>query len=61
LTVTAEGIETEDQRDFLVAIGSNHLQGYYLSKPLTEQKTAELIEAGARSLSDASMLNLARG
>ncbi|MET0502043.1 MAG: EAL domain-containing protein [Candidatus Binatia bacterium] len=34
LEVTAEGVETKDQEDFLVAVGCNHLQGYHLSKPI---------------------------
>jgi diguanylate cyclase (GGDEF)-like protein len=61
LTVTAEGIETEDQKDFLVAIGSNHLQGFYLSKPLPEGKVTELIEAGSSIFAGASTLSMARG
>ena len=33
LDVTAEGVETEDQRRFLQAVGCHHLQGYYFSRP----------------------------
>lgn len=35
VAVTAEGVETEDQRDFLVAIGCSDLQGYLLSPPVS--------------------------
>ena len=35
MLVTAEGVETELQRDFLVACGCHELQGYLLSRPLT--------------------------
>lgn len=31
---TAEGVETEGQRDFLVAAGCNDLQGFLLSRPM---------------------------
>ena len=31
---TAEGVETEGQRDFLIAAGCNDLQGFLLSRPL---------------------------
>jgi len=34
LEVTAEGVETEAQRDFLKGLGCNHYQGFLLSKPL---------------------------
>jgi EAL domain-containing protein (putative c-di-GMP-specific phosphodiesterase class I) len=35
LTLHAEGIETEAQRDFLVKAGSHRAQGYAIAKPLT--------------------------
>jgi diguanylate cyclase (GGDEF)-like protein len=34
MSVTAEGVETEDQQKFLEAHGCNSLQGYYLGKPM---------------------------
>lgn len=34
LSTTAEGVETEGQRDFLVAAGCNDLQGFLLSRPV---------------------------
>ncbi len=34
LEVTAEGVETEEQADFLKALDCERLQGYYFSKPL---------------------------
>jgi diguanylate cyclase (GGDEF)-like protein len=33
VSTTAEGVETEGQRDFLVASGCTDLQGYYFSRP----------------------------
>ncbi len=34
ISTTAEGVETEYQRDFLAALGCTDLQGYFFSKPL---------------------------
>jgi EAL domain-containing protein (putative c-di-GMP-specific phosphodiesterase class I) len=34
MQVTAEGVETELQRDFLVSCGCQELQGFLFSKPL---------------------------
>jgi diguanylate cyclase (GGDEF)-like protein len=34
IETTAEGVETQGQRDFLVAIGCNDLQGYLFSRPV---------------------------
>ena len=33
--VVAEGVETEQQRAFLLRLGCDHIQGYHLSHPLT--------------------------
>lgn len=35
MEVIAEGVETQGQRDHLIAIGCDAFQGYYYSKPLT--------------------------
>ena len=45
LTVTAEGVETARQRDFLKAAGCNEFQGYLFSEPVTEEEIAETIAA----------------
>lgn len=34
ISTTAEGVETEYQRDFLAALGCTDLQGYFFSKPV---------------------------
>ena len=39
MSVTAEGVETVDQRDALIGFGCEHLQGFLFDKPL---KDAEL-------------------
>ncbi|MDX1914947.1 MAG: EAL domain-containing protein [Methylophilus sp.] len=37
LSVVAEGIETEEQRDALQTTGCDQMQGYYFSRPIPEQ------------------------
>jgi EAL domain-containing protein (putative c-di-GMP-specific phosphodiesterase class I) len=34
LGVIAEGVETQDQQDFLAASGCHAYQGYFISRPL---------------------------
>jgi EAL domain-containing protein (putative c-di-GMP-specific phosphodiesterase class I) len=41
LTVIAEGVETEAQRDFLAELGCHNYQGYLFSRPLTLQAFEE--------------------
>jgi diguanylate cyclase (GGDEF)-like protein/PAS domain S-box-containing protein len=43
LVVTAEGVETKEQRIFLSATGCTELQGYLFSKPLSETALGELL------------------
>lgn len=38
LSVVAEGVETAEQRDFLLELGARYAQGFYFSKPLTAQE-----------------------
>jgi diguanylate cyclase (GGDEF)-like protein len=47
LEVVAEGIETEDQRDQLAALGVDTGQGYLFSPPLDADAVHMLLEAGA--------------
>lgn len=42
LQVTAEGVETTEQRDHLAALGCHELQGYLLSRPLAPADFAAL-------------------
>lgn len=43
LTVIAEGVETKEQLDFLMKLGCNYIQGYYLSKPLKAKEMTQLL------------------
>ena len=36
--IVAEGVETEEQMDSLVELGCDYLQGYYYSKPISEEE-----------------------
>lgn len=43
MTVVAEGIETQEQMEFLTSIGCERLQGYYISRPGPAQEIAPVI------------------
>jgi diguanylate cyclase len=45
LEVTAEGVETEEQRRFLQAVGCHFLQGYLFSKPISADAIDEMLRA----------------
>jgi predicted signal transduction protein with EAL and GGDEF domain len=49
LTVTAEGVETAAQYDFLEAAGCNTMQGYLFSRPLPEEEVDHLISVGKQA------------
>jgi diguanylate cyclase (GGDEF)-like protein len=49
MTVTAEGVETEDQRSRLVAAGCHSLQGFYHGRPGVEGAIDDLIKLASRS------------
>ena len=44
----AEGVETEEQLDFLRAEGCDRLQGYYFSKPLPAEQLEAFVRAAGR-------------
>ena len=45
LDVIAEGIETQADRDALVALGCTHLQGYFFARPMPEAQFVEWLRA----------------
>ncbi len=50
LKVVAEGVETEEQFDYLNGLGCDQIQGHLLSTPLPSEKIEELLH-GAKDLS----------
>ena len=44
MKVTAEGVETLQQRSILSALACDQLQGYLLSRPVTQEKLNELLD-----------------
>jgi len=47
LTVTAEGVETELQRIFLLTAGCNEMQGYLFSKPISDKQVTRMLSRTA--------------
>ena len=45
-SVTAEGVETKEQADFLKSIACDEIQGYYYSRPLPPEALEEFLENG---------------
>ncbi len=50
MKVVAEGVETKEQRDFLLSNNCDELQGYLFSPPVPEDKFSELLEKGMYSI-----------
>lgn len=46
LEVIAEGVETNDQLDYLINSACDSVQGYLISKPLEEKQLAQILENG---------------
>lgn len=44
LTTVAEGVETREERDYLITEGCDVLQGYYYSRPLQEEDVLRYLE-----------------
>lgn len=49
LKITAEGVETQDQFEYIKAQGCNEIQGYYFSRPVPAAALAELLQTGVKS------------
>ena len=50
LDIAAEGVEREEQRIMLRAIGCDHLQGYAIGRPVDAETMAAMVGQGARRL-----------
>ena len=46
LKIIAEGVETKEQKEFLVKHGCNNIQGYYYSKPISADKMEVILLHG---------------
>ena len=44
MKVVAEGVETKEQAEFLKNYGCDYLQGYYFSKPVTQEEFEQLLD-----------------
>ena len=44
MEVVVEGVETQEQVDFLESIGCHDIQGYYYAKPLDVESFMGLVE-----------------
>ena len=43
LSTTAEGVETKEQRDVLMSLGCDNVQGYLMSRPITRSEIIALV------------------
>jgi diguanylate cyclase (GGDEF)-like protein len=48
LTVVAEGVETQEQIEFLQKHACDEMQGYYFSKPVTPDQFTDLLRTGQK-------------
>ncbi len=46
LKITAEGVETQDQFEYIKSHGCNEIQGYYFSRPIPADALAKLLQTG---------------
>jgi EAL domain-containing protein (putative c-di-GMP-specific phosphodiesterase class I) len=44
LDTVAEGVETQEQQDFLMSQGCHMMQGYYFGRPMPSEKFEELLQ-----------------
>ena len=46
LRLIAEGVETEEQKEFLIQNGCDNIQGYFYSKPVPAEEFENLLKTG---------------
>jgi len=44
MKVIAEGVETKEQRDLLIAAGCDYVQGYFYSRPVAPEEFEKLLK-----------------
>lgn len=49
LRVIAEGVETKEQKEFLIQNGCNNIQGYYYSRPVPADELENILRDGFKS------------
>lgn len=61
IPAVVEGVETKEQRDFLVSIGCGYVQGYFFARPMPVKKYEELMfeQEGLAPLAEYPMTSLA--
>jgi EAL domain-containing protein (putative c-di-GMP-specific phosphodiesterase class I) len=53
--VVAEGVETETQRQFLISLGCDLMQGFLFSRPMTAELLEQLFRHGSGITSQAKL------
>ena len=46
LSIIAEGVETKEQKEFILTSGCEYIQGYYYSEPLPKEMMQRVLEEG---------------
>lgn len=59
LQIIAEGVETPEQMEALMAMGCNYAQGFYLARPMEAAPAAQLLQAGRLKPSKAGLAPVA--
>lgn len=49
MSVVAEGVETEEQKQMVIDLGVEQIQGYYYSKPLPGDEMEGFLKAAVKS------------
>ena len=56
IELIAEGVETKEQADTLIALGVDYLQGYYYSKPIPSEEFSTFIKKNNKSITSETEL-----